>query len=148
MSAPLHQIAPKQNSSLEICAASWDRSDSVLFLVGGEYLPFNAEATMAPSHSITPKIMKLLGTPSIHTAEESRISPSVKIMKDLQQSLKTLCWKFTAFLKSFVKGCFRKRLIVLSRGFPSVLITSLWQPAARATISTSTMLLMEDKPLS
>jgi hypothetical protein len=58
MSAPLNQITPKQNTSLEICAASWDRSDSVLFLVGGEYIPLNAEATMDLFPYTILKIMK------------------------------------------------------------------------------------------
>lgn len=34
--APTHTINPKPNSSQEICSLSWDQSDSVLFLVGGE----------------------------------------------------------------------------------------------------------------
>jgi hypothetical protein len=36
MSAPASQILPKPNASQEICALAWDRSDSVLFLLGGE----------------------------------------------------------------------------------------------------------------
>jgi WD40 repeat protein len=36
LNAPLSTITPKQNSSQEICGLSWDKSDSILFVVGGE----------------------------------------------------------------------------------------------------------------
>lgn len=35
-SSEVKTILPKPNSSAEIIAAVWDKSDSVLFLVGGE----------------------------------------------------------------------------------------------------------------
>jgi hypothetical protein len=37
-SSELKTISPKPNSSAEVIAATWDKSDSVLFVVGGEYL--------------------------------------------------------------------------------------------------------------
>lgn len=59
MGAPLSTISPKSNSSLEYCGVSWDRSNSVLFLVGGEYAIFYLEATVGQFPFSTVKILRL-----------------------------------------------------------------------------------------
>lgn len=119
----------------------------MLFLVGGEYFPFNAEATMDRFLCTIQKIMKLLETQSTHIAEESLIYRSVKTTKNLQQFLKTHFLKFIAFLRSFAKEFSLTKMTALTNEFHLIMTIVLLQQVVKAQTLTSIMSEMADKHL-